>query len=106
MIRVFKLKEKIWVYSGPAAWHFITIDKSTSDKIKQIPVLKRGWGSVPVNVTVGNSTWKTSIFPDKGDIYLLPIKKKIRVSENLKEGFLANITLEVIEDSDSETSAI
>lgn len=98
MVRVFKIKEKIWVYDGPAAWHFITIDKCTSDKIKQIPILKRGWGSVPVNVTIGNSNWKTSIFPDRGDVYLLPIKKDIRNKENLKEGSIVKIKVEVIDD--------
>lgn len=52
MIRVFKIEEKVWVYEGPSAWYFITIDKKVSNKIKQIPILRRGWGSVPVNVTL------------------------------------------------------
>lgn len=98
IVRVFKIKEKIWVYDGPAAWHFITINKSTSDKIKQIPILKRGWGSVPVNVTIGNSTWRTSIFPDKGDIYLLPIKKEIRAKENIKVDSIVKVRIEIIDD--------
>ena len=106
MTSVFKIKEKIWIYNGPAAWHFITIDKETSKKIKQIPILKRGWGSVPVNVTIGKTSWKTSIFPDKDDVYLLPIKKEIRRKEGLGEGSLIQIKIEVIEDLGPETSAI
>lgn len=98
MIRVFEIKAKIWMYNGPAAWHFVTINKEDSKKIKQIPILKRGWGSVPVSVTIGNSNWKTSIFPDKGDVYLLPIKKEIRNKENLKEGSIVKIKIEIIDD--------
>lgn len=98
MVRVFDIKEKVWVYDGPAAWHFITIGKDTSNKIRQIPILKRGWSSVPVNVTIGNSTWKTSIFPDKDGVYLLPIKKEIRNNENIKEGSVVKIKIEVIDD--------
>jgi hypothetical protein len=98
MTSVFKIKEKVWVYNGPAAWHFVTIDKKTTEKIKQIPILRRGWGSIPVNVTTGKTSWKTSIFPDKEEVYLLPLKKEVRRKENLKEGAYIKLEIEVIED--------
>lgn len=98
MVRVFKLKEKIWVYNGPAAWHFITIGKKTASKIKHIPILKRGWGSIPVNIKIGETSWKTSIFPDKDEVFLLPIKKDVRRNENLKEGSYVNLEIEIIDD--------
>jgi hypothetical protein len=98
MIRVFKIKEKIWVYDGPSAWYFITINKKVSNKIKQIPILKRGWGSVPVNVTIGETSWKTSIFPDKEGVYLLPVKKEIRKKENLSDSSLVKLEIDIIED--------
>ncbi|MFZ3301513.1 MAG: DUF1905 domain-containing protein [Microgenomates group bacterium] len=98
MVRVFEITAKIWIYDGPAAWHFVTITKETSKKIKHIPILRRGWGSVPVNVTIGKTSWKTSIFPDKDDVYLLPIKKEIRRKENLKEGAYIKLKIEIIED--------
>lgn len=98
MVRVFKLKEKIWIYDGPSAWYFITINKAVSKKIKGIPILKRGWGSIPVNVTAGKTLWKTSIFPDKDEVFLLPIKKEVRRKENLKEGSYVNLEIEIIDD--------
>ncbi|MDA1169285.1 MAG: DUF1905 domain-containing protein [bacterium] len=52
----------------------------------------RGWGSFPVDVTIGSSTWKTSIFPDKkSGSYLLPLKKEVRK----KEGIVENERVEV-----------
>lgn len=45
-----------------------------------------GWGSIPVEVTVGTSTWKTSLFPLKKDGYFLPMKKAILKKENLQVG--------------------
>lgn len=98
MIKVFDIEERVWIYNGPAAWYFITIDKKTSKKIKHIPILKRGWGSIPVNVTIGNSEWKTSIFPDKEDVYLLPIKKNIRTKENIKVDSIVKVRIEIIDD--------
>ena len=74
----------VWVYDGPAAWHFISIEKREGDKIAlEYPHQRRGFGAIPVEVTVGSTTWKTSIFPDK-EGYVLPLKKQVRKAENIK----------------------
>jgi hypothetical protein len=51
-----------------------------------------------VRVTVGGSTWTTSIFPDsvRGS-YVLPIKRAVRQAENLDVGDVANVTVELID---------
>jgi hypothetical protein len=41
---------------------------------------------VRVTVTVGGSTWQTSVFPTKTGTYVLPVKKPVRTAENLTEG--------------------
>jgi hypothetical protein len=85
-----------------AAWFFVRIEKETAENIRDnFGMYSRGWGSLPVNVTIGNSTWKTSIFPDK-QTYLLPIKSQIRKTENIQEGDELNLKLEII----AETSQI
>lgn len=98
MKKVFEIKSHVWVYEGPAAWHFATIDTKTSKKIKDLGLGKRGWGSVPVKVTIGKTKWKTSIFPDKDKVYLLPIKKEVRKLESIKAGGNLKIKLEIITD--------
>lgn len=105
MQTVYEVKEKIWIYDGPSAWYFVTINKKFAVKIKQIPILKRGWGSIPVKATIGQTSWKTSIFPDKESVYLLPIKKDVRKKENLTAGSIVNLKIEIIEDFDLETFA-
>lgn len=93
--RKFQIKEKIFKWTGNAAWFFIRIDKETSEEIKDnFGMFAAGWGSIPVNVTICNSNWKTSIFPDKGT-YLLPVKAKIRKAENISGKDELNINLEI-----------
>jgi len=84
----FKFKAKVWIYPGPAAWHFVTLPKGISKEIKQIfGELARGWGSLPVTVTIEKASWNTSIFPDKKiGAYLLPIKSDIRKKEMILSG--------------------
>jgi len=45
------------------------------------------FGSVRVAVTIGTTSWRTSIFPDsKTGTYLLPVKKEVRDAEKLQTG--------------------
>lgn len=93
-----QFKAKIWIYpGGKAAWHFITVPKPISADIKKKHGKNaRGWGSHPVSVTIGDTTWKTSIFPDnKSGTYLLPVKADVRKKEGLFEGELAHVTIKL-----------
>ncbi len=95
--RTYKMKAKVWLYSGEAAWHFITLPKKESDLIKdRFSGLTRGWGSLPVTVTIGKTSWKTSIFPDKkAGAYLLPLKADVRKKEEINAGDTVAFTIEI-----------
>jgi hypothetical protein len=81
----YDIETVVWAYPGMAGWHFVTIPEDLSEDIKkQFGDLKRGWGSLPVRVTVGKTTWETSIFPDKkSKAYLLPVKADVRKKEKI-----------------------
>lgn len=93
----YQLSALLWIYDGPSAWHFFTLPKKESAEIKKnFQDFKRGWGSLPVKVAIGESIWKTSIFPDtKREGYLLPVKGQVRKAENLQAGkkYKFNITI-------------
>ena len=97
---IYKIKQKVWLYSGVmASWHFVSIGTQISKEIKiGYPFIgRRGFGSVPVIVTVGKTSWKTSIFPDnKRKTYILPLKKEIRIKENISPNKILSFTLEVL----------
>lgn len=94
---IFEIKAKVWIWQGDSPWHFITIEKGKAHDIKKsYHWPRRGFGAIPVNVTVGKTTWKTSVFPEKEGAYLLPIKKAVRISENIQIGQTINLTIEVL----------
>jgi hypothetical protein len=92
-----KFRSKLWLYSAPGGWHFITLPLKHAAAIKALlrgP--RRGWGSLPVTATIGNSSWKTSIFPErKSKSYLLPVKADVRKKESIGVGDTVAVTLEV-----------
>lgn len=95
---MYTTSAKVWLYPGLASWHFITIPEKVSKQIKErYGAMKRGWGSLPVNITIGQTTWKTSIFPDKKlNAYLLPLKAEIRKKEMIKLGDSVKLQIEII----------
>lgn len=95
----FSFSTKVWRYPGHAAWHFVTLPAEVATEIREIVgTSTRGFGSVRVKVSVGSSTWKTSIFPDaKTKSFLLPIKQEVRKAENIHENNSLDVHLELID---------
>ena len=93
----FEFDAELWLYDGDAAWHFITVPQDISDEIDERTVgQKAGFGSVPVHVTVGVTTWSTSLFPDsKRSAYILPVKKDVRRAESIEAGSQVSVRLEL-----------
>jgi hypothetical protein len=84
-------------WEGNAAWHFLALPEDVTDEIdERWGHSAGGFGSVPVEVTVGGTTWRTSIFPDtKRGTFVLPVKKPVRTKEGLSDGSAAQVTLTV-----------
>lgn len=79
----------VWLYPGEnASWHFVTLPKKESEVIKEtFGKQSPGWGSLSVQVVIGVTKWKTSLFPDKrSGGYLLPLKAAVREKERIREG--------------------
>jgi hypothetical protein len=88
-MKIYTIKEKVWIYPGAtAAWHFVYVPKKESASLATLyKNVRRGFGSLKVQVTVGKTTWETSIFKDnRSQAYLLPLKKQIRDKEDIHQG--------------------
>ena len=90
---------ELWIWDARRAdsWTFVSLPAEASAEIRErVDPTPRGFGSVPVRVTVGGSTWATSIFPDRErGSYSLPVKKAVRRAEGLAEGDVATVTVEL-----------
>ena len=73
-------------WRGPAPFHFVTVPDEQSAAIEDVSsMVTYGWGAIPVNVRIGRTDFKTSLFP-KGDLYLVPVKEAVRRAEGLDLG--------------------
>ena len=66
----------------------MALPKKESKKIAETKTIKKGnWGYIPVEVTIGKTTWRTGIWPQKDEgVYLLVIKAPVRKKEGIFAG--------------------
>lgn len=98
MKKKYIFTSKVWLYPGHSGWHFANVPKDESAEIwKHFRGLQGGWSSFPVDVKVGKTAWRTSIFFDrKSDVFLLPLKKEVRVKEEILLDDVVRISITIL----------
>ncbi len=94
----YRFTAPLWRWKGDSAWHFVTLPFDQSDEIdERTTTTHGGFGSVKVRVTVGGTTWTTSLFPSSEQkSYILPVKAAVRKAEALTEGHPVMVALELV----------
>ena len=97
----FEFSAKLWIWDarGEEGWTFLSVPPSESEEIRELSATRprAGFGSVRVSVSVGGSTWQTSVFPGAGGSYVLPVKKAVRRAEGIEGGDTVTVTLHLID---------
>jgi hypothetical protein len=95
-IASFEFTGPLWPHAGPDGWHFVTLPPGISADIGALAGPRRGFGAVRVAVTVGGTSWLTSIFPSReAGAYVLPVKRSVRKAEGLDVGDEVRAVVEI-----------
>ncbi len=88
-------------------WVFVDLPAPLAADIAEIPRPRAGFGAVRVEVRIGLSLWRTSIFPGGqghegtqdavAPGYLLPLKRSVREAEGVELGQEVTIGLSVLD---------
>lgn len=86
---------EVFEWRGPAPYHFVAVPEQESDALRvAASVTSYGWGMLPVRARIGNTEFKTSLWPKDGG-YLLPLKDAVRKPEKLDVGDVVDVLLMV-----------
>ena len=88
---------KIWINEEGSA-HFMSVPVELSGEIKvHALMMRRGFGSVRVEVTLDDVTWRTSVFPSKSSGgYFLPVKIDVVRKTGVAAGDQVTVELELL----------
>ena len=90
-----RISGEIIHWRGPAPFHFVAVPEAQSAAIEASSALTSyGWGCIPVEAQVGETTFTTSLFPKDG-AYLVPIKVAVRRAEGLELGDVIDVRITV-----------
>ncbi|MEM9465195.1 MAG: DUF1905 domain-containing protein [Actinomycetota bacterium] len=92
----FTFDAELYLWKDDGSWVFLSVPIDVSEEIEDIVPDRKGFGSVPVEVAIGATTWRTSIFPDsKRGMFVLPVKQAVRRSEGIDVGDQVAVDLTV-----------
>jgi Domain of unknown function (DUF1905) len=73
-------------WRGPSPYYFVPVPDEEAADIREVAAMATyGWGVIPVDARVGDSTFSTSLFPKDGG-YLMPLKDAVRKPQRLTAG--------------------
>ena len=95
----FEFEAELWEATAEGAWVFVSLPVAVADEIDESVPAKAGFGSVKVQARIGDTTWGTSVFPDKKrQTFILPVKKQVRRAEQVGIGDVVSIRLRIAVD--------
>ncbi len=96
----FGFEAELWESATEGTtWVFVSLPADQADEIADLVPKAPGFGSVRVEVEVGSTRWRTSLFPSSASgTYVLPVKKAVRNAERLDVGDTASVELRILLD--------
>ena len=81
----YAFEGEVWFSMNPNAVYFVSLPADISAEILElVGTSLNPWGTVPVDATIGDYTWYTSMFPREGrGCYDLPLNAKTRQRLNI-----------------------
>lgn len=94
----FEFEGEVWFYNNPAEVFFVSLPVDISKEILNVVGISLNpWGTVPVDATISDFTWYSSMFPRKDrNCYDLPLKGKVRKRLGLQAGDIISVTIEIL----------
>jgi hypothetical protein len=93
----FAFAAELWRWKD-GSWFFLTLPPDVATDLRLEAGPPRGFGSVRVEVTLGASVWRTSVFPDaESDSFVLPVKKAVRLAAGIDEGDTCEVALRLVD---------
>ena len=91
----FSFETRVIYWRGPSPFFYAPIPELHVDELRQLArIVTYGWGMVPVEVRLGRTSWRTSLFPKDGG-YVLPLRDSVRSREQVELGDLVSIRLTI-----------
>jgi hypothetical protein len=94
----YNFEGQVHRWDSNPAFFLVSLPAADSAEITELSEgLTNGFGSLKVEATIGEVTWRSSIFPDsKSGTWDLPLKAEVRKKNHLDEGSIAKVHITLL----------
>ena len=94
----YEFTAPLWEWAARSdRWTFVSLPTDVADEVLEHGApFTRGFGSLRVDVAVGRTRWRTSVFPSD-DTFVLPVKRAVRDAEGLETGDPVHVRLTLVD---------
>lgn len=102
MVTEHTFTAELWVWDARRqdTWTFVTVPPDVTAAVEDEADAsgpRAGFGSVKVEVRIGATTWRTSVFPDSASgCFAMPVKRAVREANGVEAGDSVEVTLRVL----------
>lgn len=91
---------QVWQWrasEAPGGWFFLTVEGQAAAEVRYAALGRTGgFGSVKVTARIGDTEWRTSLFPHReSGGFLLPLKAEVRRRERIETGQAVTVALTI-----------
>lgn len=85
--------------TGPGTWVMLAVPFEQADAIDDVSQgSQHGFGSVRVEVSIGTTTWRTSLFPDsRRQSFIMGVKQSVRRAEGIDAGDVVDVEVTLVD---------
>ena len=92
---LLEFEAEVIQWRGPAPYYFVPVPEPLCEDLRVAARdVSYGWGVIPVTVRIGGTSWTTSLFP-KDCGYLVPLKDRVRTTEDIAQDDVVEVVLTV-----------
>ena len=93
MIKFFVVSGKVSKFPGKGGWFYVDVPKKFMKKLKE---QRSRWGMYPINVKIGDTSWKTKLMMKKGGDFFVALKVNVREKEKITKGKIIKVNVALI----------
>jgi hypothetical protein len=91
-MKKFSFSAKVWKWPGNTPWYFVYVPRKHFTPIRD----QYGKGLLRATITIGTTSWQTSLLPYLQDqTFLIALKKSVRTTEDAWEGDTVTVQVEI-----------
>jgi hypothetical protein len=88
MTKLYTFKAEVRLFPQDGGWYYVSVPQEYTDELKDLA----DRGLVAINVTVGSSSWDSSLLPMGDGSQFIPLSAAIRRKEKIELGMVVKVS--------------